>query len=100
MSLGENPVLGIAMASSQAAGYVNRTGNITGWLNELAFVPIDYRPHAPADEWSTTTHSATGPGRRIETREVWRLKVSEQRPQFARGHNTPALLVLTQCWYA
>ena len=52
MSIGDNPVLGIAMGSSQAAGYVNPSGNITGWLNELAFVPIDYRPDAPADEWS------------------------------------------------
>jgi predicted NBD/HSP70 family sugar kinase len=52
MSLGENPVLGIAMGSSQAAGYVNRTGSITGWLNELAFAPLDYRPDAPLDEWS------------------------------------------------
>jgi predicted NBD/HSP70 family sugar kinase len=52
MSLGENPVLGVAMGSSQAAGYVNAAGNITGWLNELAFVPIDYRDDAPADEWS------------------------------------------------
>jgi len=52
MSLGENPVLGIALGSSQAAGYVNREGNITGWLNELAFVPVDYRPNGPVDEWS------------------------------------------------
>jgi predicted NBD/HSP70 family sugar kinase len=52
MSLGDNPVLGIALGSSQAAGYVNREGNITNWLNELAFVPVDYRPDAPADEWS------------------------------------------------
>lgn len=52
MSLGENPVLGVAMGSSQAAGYVNEQGNITGWLNELAFVPVDYRLDAPADEWS------------------------------------------------
>jgi hypothetical protein len=52
MSIGENPVLGVAMGSSQAAGYVNALGNITGWLNELAFVPIDYRADAPADEWS------------------------------------------------
>lgn len=55
MSLGENPVLGVAMGSSQAAGYVNAHGNITGWLNELAFTPIDYRPDAPADEWSGDT---------------------------------------------
>lgn len=52
MSLGENPVLGIALGSSQAAGYVDAAGNITGWLNELAFAPVDYRREAPADEWS------------------------------------------------
>lgn len=52
MSLGENPILGIALGSSQAAGYVDADGNITGWLNELAFVPVDYRAGAPVDEWS------------------------------------------------
>jgi predicted NBD/HSP70 family sugar kinase len=52
MSLGENPVLGIALGSSQAVGYVNQEGNITGWLNELAFAPVDYRPNGPQDEWS------------------------------------------------
>ncbi len=52
MSLGENPVLGIAMGSSLAAGYADRQGNITGWLNELAFVPVDYRENGPVDEWS------------------------------------------------
>jgi predicted NBD/HSP70 family sugar kinase len=52
MSLGENPVLGIALGSSQAAGYVNQEGNITGWLNELAFAPVDYRAKGPQDEWS------------------------------------------------
>jgi predicted NBD/HSP70 family sugar kinase len=52
MSLGENPVLGIALGSSQAAGYVNGEGNITGWLNELAFAPVDYRRDGPLDEWS------------------------------------------------
>jgi predicted NBD/HSP70 family sugar kinase len=45
-------VLGVALGSSQAAGYVDHSGNITGWLNELAFVPVDYRDGAPADEWS------------------------------------------------
>jgi predicted NBD/HSP70 family sugar kinase len=55
MSLNDNAVLGIAMGSSEAAGYVNEQGNITGWLNELAFAPIDYHPEAPADEWSDDT---------------------------------------------
>jgi len=52
MALNDNAVLGIAFGSSLAAGYVTPQGNITGWLNELAFVPIDYHENAPADEWS------------------------------------------------
>jgi predicted NBD/HSP70 family sugar kinase len=47
-----NAVLGYSMGTSVAAGYVTPEGNITSWLNELAFVPIDYRDDAPADEWS------------------------------------------------
>jgi predicted NBD/HSP70 family sugar kinase len=52
MSLEDNAVLGIAMGSSEAAGYVDPEGNIMGWLNELAFAPIDYNPRAPVEEWS------------------------------------------------
>src|SRR6185369_7472060 len=52
MAIGENAVLGLAMGTSQAAGYVTPEGNITSWLNELAFAPIDYNPNAPVDEWS------------------------------------------------
>jgi predicted NBD/HSP70 family sugar kinase len=49
---GRNALLGIAMGTSQAAGYVDRDGNLTGWLNELAFVPVDLNPNAMRDEWS------------------------------------------------
>ncbi len=52
MALEDNAVLGISMGTSQAGGYVTPAGDITPWLNELAFVPIDYRPDAPRDEWS------------------------------------------------
>jgi predicted NBD/HSP70 family sugar kinase len=52
MALHDNAVLGVAMGSSLAAGFVTPQGNITSWLNELAFVPVDYRDDAPADEWS------------------------------------------------
>ncbi|NNG02258.1 MAG: ROK family protein [Desulfobacteraceae bacterium] len=52
MALEDNGVLGIALGSSEAAGYVNLNGNITDGLNELAFAPVDYSPHAPVDEWS------------------------------------------------
>ncbi len=52
MSLEENRVLGIAMGTSEAAGYVDTDGNITGWLNELAFAPVDLQADAMVDEWS------------------------------------------------
>jgi len=52
MSLEDNGVLGVALGSSEAGGYVTLDGNITGWLNELAFCPVDYSPTAPRDEWS------------------------------------------------
>ena len=52
MSLGVNNVLGIAMGTSEAVGYVDPEGRITGWLNELAFVPVDANPAAMRDEWS------------------------------------------------
>ncbi|HTP01059.1 MAG TPA: ROK family protein [Anaerolineales bacterium] len=52
MSLEDDSILGIALGSSEAAGYVDAHGHITGWLNELAFAPIDYSPAAPVEEWS------------------------------------------------
>lgn len=52
MSLEDNNVMGIAMGTSEAAGYVDKNGNITGWLNELAFVPVDFNRDAMVDEWS------------------------------------------------
>jgi predicted NBD/HSP70 family sugar kinase len=52
MAINDNAVLGIAMGSSEAVGYVNPDGNITSWLNELAFAPVDHNPEAATDEWS------------------------------------------------
>ena len=44
--------MGIAMGTSEAVGYVDGEGNICGWLNELAFAPVDGQPDAMEDEWS------------------------------------------------
>ena len=52
MALKANGMLGVALGSSQAAGYLNSNGGMTGWLSELAFAPVDYNPDAAADEWS------------------------------------------------
>lgn len=53
MSTGEGSILGIAMGTSEAVGYVNADGNVLGWINELAFAPVDLSPEAMQDEWST-----------------------------------------------
>jgi predicted NBD/HSP70 family sugar kinase len=52
MSLDDSNILGIAMGTSEAGGYVDGSGNITGWLNELAFAPCDFQADGSLDEWS------------------------------------------------
>lgn len=52
LELGRARVLGVSMGTSQAGGYVDAAGCVTGQINELAFVPVDYRPDAPVDPWS------------------------------------------------
>ena len=55
LSLQQTGMLGVAMGSSEAAGFMDKQGRILGWLNELAFAPVDYNPKAAADEWSGDT---------------------------------------------
>lgn len=53
VSFGSNALMGLAMGTSEAVGYVTKSGSLTDHLNELAFAPIDYRENdAPCDEWS------------------------------------------------
>jgi predicted NBD/HSP70 family sugar kinase len=52
LSLGSKGMLGIALGSSEAAGFMDQQGRILGWLNELAFAPVDYQPGAALDEWA------------------------------------------------
>jgi predicted NBD/HSP70 family sugar kinase len=52
LSLGSKGMLGIALGSSEAAGFMDKQGRILGWLNELAFAPVDYQPGAAMDEWA------------------------------------------------
>ena len=53
MSLRSGAVLGLAMGTSEAVGYVGEDGKLLGWLNELAFAPVDLNAGAMQDEWST-----------------------------------------------
>ncbi len=52
MAIDDSAVLGVSMGTSLAAGYINPQGSVTGWINELAFVPVDYREGVATDEWS------------------------------------------------
>lgn len=52
IDLKDNCVLGIAMGTSEAVGYVDENGNLTGWFSELAFMPVDFNKDAMVDEWS------------------------------------------------
>ena len=52
MSLHEGAVMGLAMGTSEAVGYVNADSNLLGWFSELAFAPVDLNEHAMRDEWS------------------------------------------------
>ena len=52
MSMEQGCVMGLAMGTSEAVGYVNADGNLLGWFNELAFAPVDVSEEAMQDEWS------------------------------------------------
>jgi predicted NBD/HSP70 family sugar kinase len=52
MSLGVRAILGVALGSSEAGGYIDRGGHLTGRVTELAFAPVDFNSASPADEWS------------------------------------------------
>ena len=53
MGLGKGNLMGIAMGTSEAVGYVDADKNVLGWINELAFAPVDLQEGALMDEWST-----------------------------------------------
>lgn len=52
MALNVNGVLGIAMGTSQAGGYIDKEGHVSGYMTELAFAPVDYNKNASCDPWS------------------------------------------------
>ncbi len=53
MGLNKGNIMGLAMGTSEAVGYVDKDKNVKGWISELAFAPVDLNPDAMQDEWST-----------------------------------------------
>ncbi len=53
MGMGIGSLMGLAMGTSEAVGYVDKDKNVLGWISELAFAPVDLNEQAMEDEWST-----------------------------------------------
>ena len=53
IGLDAGKLMGLAMGTSEAVGYVDADKNVLGWINELAFAPVDLQAGAMQDEWST-----------------------------------------------
>ena len=53
MGMDVGSIMGLAMGTSEAVGYVDKDKNVLGWINELAFAPVDLNENAMQDEWST-----------------------------------------------
>ena len=53
MGMGVGSIMGLAMGTSEAVGYVDKDQNVLGWISELAFAPVDLSENAMEDEWST-----------------------------------------------
>ena len=53
MGMGCGNIMGLAMGTSEAVGYVDKDKNVLGWISELAFAPVDLNEDAMQDEWST-----------------------------------------------
>ncbi len=53
MGMGCGSIMGLAMGTSEAVGYVDKDQNVLGWISELAFAPVDLNEDAMIDEWST-----------------------------------------------
>ena len=53
MGMNTGNLMGLAMGTSEAVGYVDKDKNVLGWISELAFAPVDLSENAMQDEWST-----------------------------------------------
>ena len=52
MGMNCGSIMGLAMGTSEAVGYVDKDKNVLGWISELAFAPVDLNEDAMEDEWS------------------------------------------------
>ena len=81
------------MGTSEAVGYVTPEGNLTDYLNELAFAPVDYREdNPPKDEWS----GDAGVGAMYLSQQAVGRLVKPAGFDFPAGTPLPEILKLVQ----
>ena len=52
IGLSRKNILGLALGTSFIGGYVDKSGNLSNWISELAFAPVDVSPEAAMDDWT------------------------------------------------
>ena len=93
VSLQKNSLIGLAMGTSEAVGYVTPEGNLTDYLNELAFAPVDYRTdNPPRDEWS----GDCGVGASYLSQQAVGRLVNAAGFDFPAGTKLPEILKMVQ----
>jgi len=85
IGLKKNNVLGLAMGTSYIGGFVDKDGNLSNWLSELAFAPVDASPNAAMDEWTRDI----GVGVQYFCQEAV-IKLSPAASIDVTGYDTPA----------
>ena len=92
ITMGRKGILGVAMGSSEAVGYVDPKGRMTGRISELAFAPVDFNPAAPKDEWS----GDAGVGAMAFSQQAVNWLALEEGFIFPKGMKLPERLKVVQ----
>ena len=85
IGLKRNNVLGLAMGTSYIGGFIDKEGNLSNWISELAFAPVDVSPKAAMDDWTKDI----GVGVQYFCQEAV-IKLSKAAGISLGGHDTPA----------
>ena len=85
LGLKKNNLLGLAMGTSFIGGYVDKAGNLSNRISELAFAPVDASPLAAMDDWTRDI----GVGVQYFCQEAV-IKLSAAAGISLEGYETPA----------
>jgi len=82
-------VFGISLGSATGGGYANADGNLLGWVNEMAYIKIDFNPDAVRNPWDKGAHTGCSHvylGQRGATRFAAVAGVKNLPDNYVYGH--------------